>query len=145
MSKAAGFTCVSALLVTNPHAKRPASASADAPAAKVASIQPWCFAWYQRCGDQVVRLSSECEQKVPKEEQPKKLPKKASAKPERPAQGAAAAEPPQPVDDAELPPRPPLVRPRCLWAFLSAFSALHDPLPSNREQMPSRTPVARAL
>lgn len=109
---------------------------------------PWCFAWYQHCGEQVVRLSSECarrSQKVPKEEQPKKMPKKASAKPERPAHGAAAAELPQPVDDAELPPRPPLVRPRCLWALLSAFPALHDPLPPDREQMPRRIPVGRAL
>lgn len=45
MSKAAGFTSVSQLLVTNPNAKRPASASAkrpadapaEAPAAKVAT------------------------------------------------------------------------------------------------------------
>lgn len=47
MSKAAGFTSVSQLLVTNPNAKRPASATAkrpanapaEAPAAKVGACQ----------------------------------------------------------------------------------------------------------
>jgi hypothetical protein len=40
VSKAAGFGSVSALLVTNPNAKRPSSAPADAPDAKVAACPP---------------------------------------------------------------------------------------------------------
>ena len=124
MSKAAGFTSVSQLLVTNPNAKRPASANAkrpadapaDAPAAKVAACQVHtggCCASAATCAG----LQPRCG--VP---QAQKVVNKAEVKPK--AEPAPKA--PQRMDDAELPPRAPLVRHR-LPCFSKCWCALSMP------------------